>query len=102
MYDLYWHINHDKLFDFLIEPPEYRIADIRNHKPKDEVTLRLQLMKPVKNLPKKLIEAGQKFVEAYQEFVEANQEFDEVRQEFIKARQKLDETRQVPELQYRI
>src|SRR3972149_3274028 len=61
MYDLYWHINHDKLFDFLIEPPEYRIADIRNHKPKDEVTLRLQLMKPVKNLPNKLIEARQEF-----------------------------------------
>src|SRR3972149_6552883 len=94
MYDLYWHINHDKLFDFLIEPPEYRIADIRNHKPKDEVTLRLQLMKPVKNLPKKLIEAGQKFIEADYKVYEVAQKLDETRYKRDGAEHKRDEARQ--------
>lgn len=63
----YWHIHHDVLVEPLTEPIKNRIEFIKENKPKDEVELRLKLMKPVKGkLPKELVEAGQKWKEAGQ------------------------------------
>lgn len=45
----YWHIHHDRLFELEREPIEERIAYIKSDKPKDEVAIRLHLLKPIKH-----------------------------------------------------
>lgn len=51
----YWHIHHDVLVEPAIEPIGDRKEFIRCNKPKDEVVLRLKLLKPVKGkLPKEV------------------------------------------------
>ena len=85
----YFHIHHDILVEPLTEPIKNRIKFIKENKPKDEIKLRLKLMKPVKGkLPKEFIEAGQKYVEAGQKYVKAEQKYDEARQKYVEAGQK--------------
>ena len=84
----YWHIHHDVLVEPLIEPIENRIKFIKENKLKDEIKLRLKLMKPVKGkLPEEFVEASQKYVEARQKYVEESQKYVEVRQKYVEARQ---------------
>src|ERR1039458_2273611 len=45
--DYYWHIHHETLYEWITEPIRARINYIKENKPKDEITLRLKLMKPV-------------------------------------------------------
>ena len=98
----YFHIHHDILVEPLTEPIKNRIKFIKENKPKNEIKLRLKLMKPVKGeLPKEFIEAGQKYVkaeqkydEARQKYVEAGQKYFEVELKYFEARQKFDEARQ--------
>ena len=45
--DYYWHIHHLELYEWLTEPLRARINFIKENKPKDEVELRLKLLKPV-------------------------------------------------------
>ena len=45
--DFWWHIHHEKLVEYLTEPIRARINYIKKEKPKDEIELRLKLMKPV-------------------------------------------------------
>ena len=45
--DYYWHIHHEVLYEWLDEPVRARINFIKENKPKDEVELRLKLLKPV-------------------------------------------------------
>jgi len=49
---LYWHIHHDVLVENLTEPLKNRIKYIKEEKPKDEIKLRLKLLKKVKCKPK--------------------------------------------------
>ena len=73
----YFHIHHDILVEPLTEPIKNRIKFIKENKPKDEIKLRLKLMKPVKGkLPKEFIEAEQKYFEARQKFDEARQKYE--------------------------
>ena len=44
----YWHIHHEELVENLIEPIKNRIDYIKEYKPKEEITLRLKLLKKVK------------------------------------------------------
>ena len=82
----FWHIHHRILLEPLTEPIENRIKYIKEEKPKDEVELRLKLMKPVKGkLPKEFIEAWQRFIEAGQRFDEARQKYDEAGQRYDEA-----------------
>ena len=61
---LFWHIHHDVLLEPLTEPLKNRIKYIKENKPKDEIELRLKLMKPVKGeLPLEFVEAWQKYKE---------------------------------------
>ncbi len=45
--DFWWHVHHEILVETLTEPVRARINYIKSDKPKNEVELRLQLMKPV-------------------------------------------------------
>jgi len=45
--DFWWHIHHETLYEYLTEPIRARINYIKKDKPKDEIELRLKLMKPV-------------------------------------------------------
>jgi len=88
----YWHIHHDILLEPLTEPIENRIKFIKENKPKDEIKLRLKLLKPVKGkLPLERDEVRQKYDEARQKCDEVRQKYDEVRQKYDEARQKCDE-----------
>jgi hypothetical protein len=49
---LYWHIHHDQLVENLTEPLKNRIGYIKKEKPKEEVKLRVKLIKKVKAKPK--------------------------------------------------
>ena len=56
----YWHIHHDILLEPLTEPLKNRIEYIKNNKSKNEIELRLKLLKPVKGkLPDEVIKAGE-------------------------------------------
>src|SRR3990167_4801535 len=57
----YWHIHHDVLCEPLTEPIENLIKSIKENKPKEEVELRLRLLKPIKS------ELLKEFVEAWAE-----------------------------------
>ena len=43
----YWHIHHDVLVEYTTAPIEERIWYIQEHKPPEEVAVRLRLLKPV-------------------------------------------------------
>jgi len=91
----YFHIHHEVLVEALTEPLKNRIKYIKENKPKDEIELRLRLIKPVKGkLPSEFIKADQARVKAYQALVKAyqargkaNQAWDKADQAFIKANQ---------------
>ena len=48
---MYWHIHHEKLMEYLTESLQNRIDYINENKPKDEIDLRLKLIKKVKVKP---------------------------------------------------
>ena len=84
-----WHIHHDVLVEELTEPIENRIEYIKKFKPKNEVKLRLKLLKVVKGeLPKEFVEAWQKYYEAWQKYYETWQKYYETWQKHVEARQK--------------
>ena len=70
----YWHIHHDQLLEFS-DNIEERIEYIKNNKPKDEVEIRLRLLKEViGELPDELYkarEAYDKAQDAYDKAYEA-------------------------------
>ena len=77
-YKFYWHIHHTILFEALTEPIENRIKYIKENKPKNEIKLRLKLLKPVKGkLPKEVVEAYKARDEAYKAWDEAHKAWDE-------------------------
>ena len=45
--DIWWHVHHEILTEQLTEPVRNRINYIKSDKPKDEIELRLKLLKPV-------------------------------------------------------
>ena len=90
-----WYVHHNVLIELLTEPIENRIKYIKKFKPKNEIELRLKLLKIVKGeLPKEFVEAWQKYDEARQKYDEARQKYDEARQKYYEAWQKYDEARQ--------
>jgi len=91
----YFHIHHEILVEALTEPLKNRIKYIKENKPKDEIELRLKLLKPVKGkLPSGFIKADQAWgkakqarVKAYQAFIKADQAWDKAGQAWVKARE---------------
>ena len=87
----YWHIHHETLIEPLTESLKTRIQYIKNNKPKDEVGLRLRLLKPVKGkLPKEVVKADQAWAKAYQAWVKADQARVKAYQAWVKAYQAWD------------
>jgi len=77
MNGLYWHVHHDKLFEWCYDY-EGRLDFIKNNKPEGEIELRLKLFQPIKGkVPKEIIEAWQKHDEAWQKYHEARQKYHE-------------------------
>ena len=69
---LAWHIYHNILVEPLTEPLKRRIKYIRLHKPKEEIEMRLRLLKLVKgDLPTEIIEADEACLEADKVWLEA-------------------------------
>ena len=67
-----WHIYHNILVEPLTEPLKRRIKYIRLHKPKEEIEMRLRLLKLVRGeLPAEVIEAGEACLEAGKAWSEA-------------------------------
>ena len=61
----YWHIHHDVLVEYTTAPIEERIWYIQEHKPPEEVAVRLRLLKPVVGeLPKAFAAAAKALVAA--------------------------------------
>jgi len=88
----YWHIHHEILVEALTEPLKNRIKYIKENKPKDEIELRLKLIKPVKGkLPSEFIKADQAFIKAIQArekaWAKESQAWAKESQAFIKAYQ---------------
>ena len=46
---MFWHIHHDILAEFAVEPIEGRIAFIKAEKPEAEIETRLRLMRPIQH-----------------------------------------------------
>ena len=62
---LVWHVHHEVILEALTEPIENRMEFIMVHKPVDEQSLRLRLMKPVTGkVPDPVMVAGKRVVEA--------------------------------------
>ena len=90
-----WHVHHNVLIELLTEPIENRIKYIKKFKPKNEIELRLKLLKVVKGeLPKEFVEAWQKYYETWQEYVEVWQKYDKAKQKYDEIWQEYDEARQ--------
>ena len=67
-----WHIHHDELLEWSIEPLEQRAAFIREHKPAHEIPVRLQFLAPVRGaLPEAVVEARRVYNEARRALNEA-------------------------------
>ena len=94
MTKFYWHIHHDTLLEPLTEPLKNRIDYIKENKPKEEIALRLKLLKPVKGkLSKELVEAGKKCDEAGKKYNEARKKYDEAGKKCDEAGKKYNEER---------
>ncbi len=73
----YWHIHHDALLEFATEPIENRVAYIKHSKPKNEIALRLGLLKPVKGtLPANLDKAWAARAKARDAYTKAGDAYD--------------------------
>ena len=63
----YWHIHHDILLEPLTEPLKNRIKFIKNNKSKNEIELRLKLLKPVKGkLPDEVVKAWEIYYKVWE------------------------------------
>ena len=88
-----WHVHHDVLVEPLLESIQNRIKYIKEFKPKDEIELRLRLLRVVKGeLPKEYVEAGKRYCEARRKAIKAYEEgekFIEAKQKYYKAKWKV-------------
>jgi chromosome segregation ATPase len=87
----WWHVHHDVLFEEIIGSVEERIAYIKAEKPKDEVEVRLRLLKPVRYDTAKLKEAYAKLKEAYAKREEADAKWKEAYAKWEEAYAKREE-----------
>ena len=82
-----WHVHHDKLIDPLTHPISVRRKYIKENKPKEEIPLRLKLLKVVKGkLPKEYVEAGKTYDKARKTCDEAWKVYDEAEKTCDEAR----------------
>src|SRR3989304_8217871 len=64
-----WHCHHNRLMEPLTEPISVRRKFIRENKPKEEVPLRLRLLKEVKGkLPREVIRTGEAYFKAWEAY----------------------------------
>ena len=78
MAQFYWHVHHDVLVEIPTAPIEERIKSIQEDKPKDEVKLRLRLLKPVHGkLPETFAQAREAYFKAGETFIKTRIAYDE-------------------------
>ena len=72
----YWHIHHDILLEPLTQPLKNRIEYIKNNKSKNEIKLRLKLLKPVRGkLPDEVIKVGEAYYKAQETSDKARKDY---------------------------
>ena len=82
----YWHIHHDILLEALTGPLKNRIKYIKNIKPKDEIELRLKLIKPVKGkIPSEVVKACDKYDEARDRYNKTRDGYDKTQDGYYEA-----------------
>ena len=87
-----WHVHHDKLIDPLTHPISVRRKYIKENKPKEEIPLRLKLLKVVKGkLPKEYVEAGKTYDKAWKTYDKAWKIYVEAEKTRDEARKTCDE-----------
>ena len=90
----YWHIHHDVLLEPLTQPLKNRIKFIKENKPKNEIELRLKLLKPVRGkLPDEVVKARKVYVKAQEAYYKAQEASDKVRKAHDKAWETYDKAR---------
>jgi hypothetical protein len=77
--DLYWHVHHERLAEFLTEPIANRIRYIKSAKPKGEVATRLKWMTPVLDPPAPLMKAWVAYAKAQAAYNKAWATYDKAR-----------------------
>ena len=89
----FWHIHHEILLEHSGNINE-RVAYIKSYKPKDQIEIRLRLMKPVKGeLPQEVVKAGKVYGEAENAYNEAGKAYNEARNAYDEAWNAYDEAR---------
>jgi hypothetical protein len=92
--DLYWHVHHEQLAEFLTEPIANRIAYIKSDKPKSEVPIRLKWMTPVLGeVPAGPSKARAAYDKAWAALVKARAAYDKAWAALVKARAAYDKAR---------
>ena len=87
----YWHIHHDILVEPLIKPLKIRIEYIKKNKSKNEIKLRLKLLKPVKGkLPIEVVKAREAYYKAEKASDKAWKAYDKTREAYDKTREAYD------------
>ena len=82
---LYWHVHHNLLAEFLTEPVETRIAYIKTAKPENEIAIRLRWLTPVQNAPPALVQAWKAYDKAWKTNGKAWKTNDKARGTYYKA-----------------
>ena len=96
----YWHIHHDVLLEPLTQPLKNRIKFIKENKPKDEIELRLKLLKPVRGkLPDEVVkaweiydEAGETSGKVWEAYYKPREAYDKTWEVYYKAWEVYDKT----------
>ena len=84
-----FHVHHDRLMEPLTEPISVRRKYIKENKPKEEVPLRLKLLKEVKGkLPREVVKAWEAYGKAREAYVKAWEAYDNARKAYDKAYRK--------------
>ena len=81
----FWHIHHEILLEYSYNIDK-RVAYIKSYKPKDQIEIRLRLMKPVKGeLPQEVVKARKVYNEARNAYNEAENAYDEAENAYDEA-----------------
>ena len=96
----YWHVHHNILFEWCFDYQE-RVDFIKEHKPKEEIELRLKLFQPAKDLPEELKDAWYKYDKSRQKYFEAQHKCAEARTKYKEMGQKYDDAKNCVKARHR-
>ncbi len=85
-FGMYWHGHHSEWLLMASNNIQGRIDFIKKHKPKDEIELRLKLLKPVQGkLPDELVEAAWRWANYAESYMRLEAERDKLNDDYLSA-----------------